>query len=125
MPSWDTATSRRVQDEKHDVELEKMLPHNSAYNEPYQETPRQPQYNDQYGGDIGSVHNYDDHRQFAPASIYSQQSTAYPGQTRVTSPVSAYEPSIAAPSYHTYAPAQSYGQTPITRKAAPGTWRDV
>jgi hypothetical protein len=92
-------------------------------------------------GDLGAMnaapaHNYDSHRQFAPQSLYSQD-TASQVPNRVTSMRSTqYEPSLYPPSYHTQAQGnQTYlaggtvspppaGQT-IGRKPVQGTWRDV
>ncbi|KAK6432448.1 hypothetical protein LTR95_011380 [Oleoguttula sp. CCFEE 5521] len=133
MPSWDTAESRRVEEE---VEMEKLshaehtqaqqqrlLPQQSFASSTY--SPQQPQYNDPYASqDVGSMHaspyhNYNEHTQYAP-SVLSQQSTAYAGHDRVMSPVSAYEGSVYPPSYHTQAPGQQVGRKPVG-----GSWRDV
>jgi len=93
------------------------------------------------GGDLGAMnaapaHNYDSHRQFAPQSLYSQE-TASQAPNRVMSVRSTqYEPSLYPPSYHTQAQGNhTYlaggtvspppaGQT-IGRKPVQGTWRDV
>lgn len=92
-------------------------------------------------GDLGAMnaspaHNYDSHRQFAPQSLYSQE-TASQVPNRVTSMRSTqYEPSLYPPSYHTQAQGNhTYlaggtvspppaGQS-IGRKPVQGTWRDV
>lgn len=82
------------------------------------------------------AHNYDSHRQFAPQSLYSQE-TGSQVPNRVTSVRSTqYEPSLYPPSYHTQAQGNHtylaggavspppMGQT-IGRKPVQGTWRDV
>lgn len=92
------------------------------------------------GGDLGAMnaapaHNYDSHRQFAPQSVYSQD-TQMPNRgpsMRST----AYEPSLYPPSYHTQVQGNHthlaggavspppVGQHAIGRKPVNGTWRDV
>lgn len=97
-------------------------------------------YGPQHGGDLGAMnaapaHNYDSHRQYAPQSLYSQETQ---GPQRITSVRSTqYEPSLYPPSYHTQAqgnhtvlaggavsPPPVGGHT-IGRKPVQGTWRDV
>lgn len=98
-------------------------------------------YGQPAGGDLGAMnaapaHNYDSHRQFAPQSLYSQE-TGSQVPNRVTSVRSTqYEPSLYPPSYHTQAQGNHtylaggavspppMGQT-IGRKPVQGTWRDV
>lgn len=145
MPSWSHGRDRQIDD--NDVEMGHMQSPQAAQQQgllaggsPYGQQP--------HGGDMGAMHaapthDYDAHRQFAPQSVYSQDTVVgQGGPNRVTSMRSTqYEPSLYPPSYHTQVPGNHFAlaggaagggtvspppaQHTIGRKPVQGTWRDV
>jgi hypothetical protein len=96
-----------------------------------QQQQQQQKQQQSHEGDLGAMnaapaHNYDAHRQFAPQSVYSQETgvQAPPGRGQSMRSTTQYEGSVYPPSYHTQAP-PTVGQGIIGRKPVQGTWRDV
>ncbi|KAM0722572.1 hypothetical protein Q7P37_002013 [Cladosporium fusiforme] len=141
MPSWSHGRDRHIEDG--DVEMGHMQSPQAAQQQGLLSSDGNGGYYEQqaHGGDMGAMHaapahNYDAHKQFAPQSVYSQD-TVSQGPNRVTSMRSTqYEPSLYPPSYHTQVPGNHMalgggtvspppaGHT-IGRKPVQGTWRDV
>lgn len=127
-----------------------------AHDSNYQNAPSSPYRDTTQSGDLGTYqntgygqaaspyHDYNAHQQYSAPSVAG--TSAYPPTYHTTSPRSTvyepaqqqqswgggYAPSVAAPSYHTYAPVSpppmqmSGGNgAQIGRKPVSGTWRDV
>ena len=141
MPSWNTAQSRRVEDE--DVEMEKLndqsgqqqsLLRNSGGRYYGNSPPKTYEEGDLGMTQAGPYHDYSQHQQFVASPTSTAAPSMYPPTYHTRPPSSVYDPhanpyeASIPPSYRTappsIAPTQQMGYG-VGRKPVQGSWREV